>query len=170
MYKRQGLWSNGIRIGIIDGRADQNLTLNSVGSINVGYGITQTVPANTVISKTGVGAGTTEVLDGMFKGIVTGISGLTVDVKFISHVSAAGTETAWDYNNIYKFGNGGVTILNNSGVSQATPTVSLTKDWFDQQELALTTATVGGTETVTTTKWNTVTERPTTSELSLIHI
>ena len=54
--------------------------------------------------------------------------------------------------------------MNNSGVSQATPTVSLTKDWFDQQELALTTATVGGTETVTTTKWNTVTERPTTSE------
>ena len=100
----------------------------------------------------------------MFKGIVTGISGLTVDVKFISHVSAAGTETAWDYNNIYKFGNGSVTIVNNSGVSQATPTVSLTKDWFDQQELALTTATVGGTETVTTVKWNTVTERPGTSE------
>ena len=162
--KNPGTWSNGIRIGIIDGKADQNLTLNSVGSINVGYGITQTVPANTVISKTGVGAGTTEVLDGMFKGIVTGISGLTVDVKFISHVSAAGTETAWDYNNIYKFGNGSVTILNNSAVSQATPTVSLTKDWFDQQELALTTATVGGTETVTTVKWNTVTERPGTSE------
>ena len=162
--KNPGTWSNGIRIGIIDGKADQTLTLNSVGSINIGYGITQTVPANTVISKTGVGAGTTEVLDGMFKGIVTGISGLTVDVKFISHVSAAGTETAWDYNNIYKFGNGSVTIVNNSGVSQATPTVSLTKDWFDQQELALTTATVGGTETVTTVKWNTVTERPGTSE------
>ena len=162
--KNPGLWANGIRVGMIDGRADQNLTLNSVGSINVGYGITQAVPANTVISKTGVGAGTTEVLDGMFKGIVTGISGLTVDVKFISHVSAAGTETAWDYNNIYKFGNGSVTIVNNSGVSQATPTVSLTKDWFDQQELALTTATVGGTETVTTVKWNTVTERPGTSE------
>ena len=162
--KNPGTWSNGIRIGIIDGKADQTLTVNSVGSINIGYGITQTVPAGTVVSKTGVGAGTTMELDGMFKGIVTGISGLTVDVKFISHVSAAGTETAWDYNNIYKFGNGGVTILNNSGVSQATPTVSLTKDWFDQQELAITTATVGGTETVTTTKWNTVTERPTTSE------
>ena len=162
--KNPGTWSNGIRIGIIDGKADQTLTVNSVGSINIGYGITQTVPSGTVVSKTGVGAGTTEVLDGMFKGIVTGISGLTVDVKFISHVSAAGTETAWDYNNIYKFGNGSVTIVNNSGVSQATPTVSLTKDWFDQQELALTTATVGGTETVTTVKWNTVTERPGTSE------
>ena len=162
--KNPGTWSNGIRIGIIDGKADQTLTVNSVGSINIGYGITQTVPSGTVVSKTGVGAGTTMELDGMFKGIVTGISGLTVDVKFISHVSAAGTETAWDYNNIYKFGNGSVTIVNNSGVSQATPTVSLTKDWFDQQELALTTATVGGTETVTTVKWNTVTERPGTSE------
>ena len=162
--KNPGTWSNGIRIGIIDGKADQTLTVNSVGSINIGYGITQTVPAGTVVSKTGVGAGTTMELDGMFKGIVTGISGLTVDVKFISHVSSAGTETAWDYNNIYKFNTGGVTIVNNSGVSQATPTVSLTKDWFDQQELALTTATVGGTETVTTVKWNTVTERPGTSE------
>ena len=162
--KNPGTWSNGIRIGIIDGKADQNLTLNSVGSINIGYGITQTVPAGTVVSKTGVGAGTTMELDGMFKGIVTGVSGLTVDVKFISHVSSAGTETAWDYNNIYKFNTGGVTIVNNAGVSQATPTVSLTKDWFDQQELALTTATVGGTETVTTVKWNTVTERPGTSE------
>ena len=162
--KNPGTWSNGIRIGIIDGKADQTLTVNSVGSINIGYGITQTVPAGTVVSKTGVGAGTTMELDGMFKGIVTGISGLTIDVKFISHVSSAGTETAWDYNNIYKFNTGGVTIVNNSGVSQATPTVSLTKDWFDQQELALTTATVGGTETVTTVKWNTVTERPGTSE------
>ena len=162
--KNPGSWSNGIRVAVIDGRADQNVTLNSVGSISVGYGITQTVPTGTTVSKTGVGAGTTETIDGMFKGIVTKIVGSTVDVKFLSHVSAAGTETVQDYNNIYKFGNGAVTILNNSGVSQATPTVSLTKDWFDAQELSLTTATVGGTETVTTTKWNTVAERPTTSE------
>jgi len=162
--KNPGSWSNGIRVAIIDGRADQNVTLNSVGSISVGYGITQTVPTGTTVSKTGVGAGTTETIDGMFKGIVTKIVGSTIDVKFLSHVSAAGTETVQDYNNIYKFGNGSVTILNNSGVSQATPTASLTKDWFDQQELSLTTATVGGTETVTTTKWNTVAERPTTSE------
>ena len=162
--KNPGSWSNGIRVAVIDGRADQNVTLNSVGSISVGYGITQTVPTGTTVSKTGVGAGTTETIDGMFKGIVTKIVGSTVDVKFLSHVSAAGTETVQDYNNIYKFGNGAVTILNNSGVSQATPTVSLTKDWFDAQELSLTTATVGGTESVTTTKWNTVAERPTTSE------
>ena len=162
--KNPGSWSNGIRVAVIDGRADQNVTLNSVGSISVGYGITQTVPTGTTVSKTGVGAGSTETIDGMFKGIVTKIVGSTVDVKFLSHVSAAGTETVQDYNNIYKFGNGAVTILNNSGVSQATPTVSLTKDWFDQQELSLTTATVGGTESVTTTKWNTVAERPTTSE------
>ncbi len=162
--KNPGSWSNGIRVAVIDGKADQNVTLNSVGSISIGYGITQTVPTGTTVSKTGVGAGTTETIDGMFKGIVTNVVGSTVDVKFLSHVSAAGTETVQDYNNIYKFGNGAVTILNNSGVSQATPTVSLTKDWFDAQELSLTTATVGGTETVTTTKWNTVAERPTTSE------
>ena len=68
----------------------------------VGAGITQVVPNNTVVSKTGVGAGTTELLDGFFKGVVTGVgtdanlglAGNQIAVKFLSHVSSAGTETA----------------------------------------------------------------------------
>ena len=103
--KNPGTWANGIRIGIIDGRADQIITLSDVSSINIGVGVSQTVPAGTVVSKTGTGAGSTETLDGYWKGIVTGkdATNNTIDVKFISHVSLGNTETAQDYNSTYKF-------------------------------------------------------------------
>ena len=99
--KNPGTWANGIRIGIIDGRADQIITLSDVSAINVGTGVSQS--ADGIVVSTG--AGKTELLDGYFKGIVTGKNGTdnTVDVKFLAHVSAAGTETAKDYNSTYKF-------------------------------------------------------------------
>ena len=96
--KNPGTWANGIRIGIIDGRADQILTVDAT-SIEVGAGVSQSAD-NIVVS---TGTGKTEALDGYFKGIVTGKTDTTVDVKFLSHVSAAGTETAKDYNSTYKF-------------------------------------------------------------------
>ena len=48
-----------------------------------GYGVTQQVPANTVIS----GAGGTSLLDGFFKGVVTEVGTGEASVKFVSHVS-----------------------------------------------------------------------------------
>ena len=69
--KNPGSWANGLRVGILDARADQTLTVGLSTAITVGYAVTQTVPAGTVISKTGAGAGTTEALDGHFKGIIT---------------------------------------------------------------------------------------------------
>ena len=45
-----------------------------------------------------ISAGSTSVLDGFYKGIVTEADiDSQISVKFISHVSAAGTETAKDY-------------------------------------------------------------------------
>ena len=167
--KNPGTWANGLRVGILDAKADQTLTLDSGHSVVVGYGVTQTVPAGTVVSKTGAGAGTTEALDGYFKGIITKVTGTQVDVKVISHVSAAGTETTQDYNNVYKFITGTtaatkITVLNNSAAAQGVHTVSKALDWFDQQELEVTANTVGGAVTTTTVKWNTITDRPGTSE------
>ena len=120
----------------------------------VGAGITQAVPNNAVVSKTGVGAGTTELLDGYFKGIVTGVgtdatkglSGDQIAIKFLSHVSSAGTETAKDFNNIYKF-KAGVNIgivTSGQSVPYASTSVTSTKTWFDEQTYDVTTATVGG--------------------------
>ena len=137
----------------------------TLSPLAIGMGITQTVPSGTVISKTGAGAGTTEALDGHFKGIVTEIGTGTAGVKFISHVSAAGTETPRDYNNVYKFGTGTIGIHSvGQSVATGVTAISSTLDWFDQQELELTASTIGGDTKTTTVKWNTVTDRPGTSE------
>jgi len=247
--KNPGSWSNGIRIGIIDGKADQILTMSTTGistftadinnrqgtivggastigivttgidlgdvvrcdvagvisagatvtsisagvvgiatsstqsvditgtyfdfgsmtvtaiPLEVGFGVTQTVPPNTTVSRTGVGAGTTENLDGYFKGIVTEVNSGKASVKFLSHVSAAGTETPKDYNSIYKFGKiGEISLHNDSATAYGTTSVTDQDDWFGTQELNVSTATVGGGNTVTSVKWNSVAERPTTSE------
>ena len=169
-----GSWANGIRIGVIDGRADQTLSGVDVASpeakaaIAVGYGVTQAVPSGTVVSGTGVGAGTTELLDGHFKGIVTGTTSTSIDVKFLSHVSSAGTVTAKDYDSVYKFSNSGSVAITTSGESVSYASTSYTSqlDWFDQQSLSVSSATVGGATTVSTVKWNTIAEPPTTSEYS----
>jgi hypothetical protein len=157
--KNPGTWSNGIKVAIIDGAADQVLKIGTVGvasTIAVGMGITQAVPANTVIS----GVGGTSVLDGHFKGIVTAKGTGTIDVKFLSHVSAGSTETAQDFNSIYKFGTDGNISVSGSGTTSVTSVV----DWFDQQTYNVTTASVGGGTTITTAKWNAVADKPGTSE------
>jgi len=172
--RNPGSWANGIRIGIIDGRADQiiGITTTNIGigsetsNLAIGYGVTQAVPENTIISKTGVGAGGTEVLDGYFKGIITEIGNGTIGVKVLSHVSTGGTETPKDYNSVYKFSDDAVVGVHTNGedVGFATAAVSSTIDWFDQQEFAVSTSTVGGKPTTNKVKWNTLADRPTTSE------
>ena len=97
--RNPGSWANDIRIAVIDGQADQKITVGSTTGISVGTGVTQTIPASTVIS----GVGGTTLLTGHFKGIVTGINTDTsVDVKVVGVVTAGG-ESAADYNSIYKF-------------------------------------------------------------------
>ena len=64
--KTPGSYANGIRVSIIDGKADQILTTTGIST--VGMGITQSV-ANRVVA----GAAGTSLLDGYLKGIVTGI-------------------------------------------------------------------------------------------------
>ena len=154
--RNPGTWANEVKVAIIDGKVDQTLTVSTTGA-QVGYGFTQAVPAGTVVAKKGVGAGTTELLDGYFKGIITEIGTGTLGVKFLSRVSAAGTETEEDYeaSGKYKFGNVASTILNNSGVSQATPTPTANADWFDSQ--TITTINSG------LISWNQIAERPGTS-------
>ena len=166
--RNPGTWANGIRVAIIDGMADQILDNIDVASpeggaaIVVGSGVTQAVPANTVIS----GVGGTSLLDGHFKGVVTKVGTTSIDVKFLSHVSSAGTETAQDFNNIYKFSTAGSVAIHTAGqsASYATTSYSGGKDWFDEQTYEVTTSAKGGTETTTTAKWNAIADKPGTSE------
>ena len=159
--KNPGSWSNGVRVAILDCKADQILELASSGIATVGLGVTQAI--DSVLP--GVGAGTT--LDGVLKGIITQVEGAQAYVKVVSHVSAAGTETAVDYqqNGIYKFGTEyNITVVNNSGVAAAHTSVNATADWFDQQTLATSTSNVGVGTSVATVKWNILADRPGTSD------
>ena len=132
--KNPGSWANGLRIGIIDALADQVIPVSSVDGLTVGLGVTQTPPVGTVRQ---TGAGTTELMDGFFKGIITKINskstgvvdGPSVEVKFLSNVSAGNTEYPFDYNNVYKFnsndGSGSPTInFPNSGAGTTSATIT----------------------------------------------
>jgi len=159
--KNPGSWSNGIKVAFIDGKSDQILAGYSGTSVSVGYAVTQRVPVNTVVA----GAGTTSVLDGYFKGLVTNVgAGTSLEVKFTHHVSASGTVTAYDYQpgGTYRFANSGVGtnsatglhIFDNSGSLMGISTYTAQQDWFDQQEIALSSGNI---------KWNRVADRPTTT-------
>ena len=159
--KNPGSWANGIRVGILDCKADQILELASSGIATVGLGVTQVI--SSVLP--GVGAGTT--LDGVLKGIITQVEGAQAYVKVVSHVSAAGTETAVDYqqNGIYQFGtSNNITVVTNAGVAAAHTSVNATADWFDQQTLATSTNNVGVGTSVATIQWNILADRPGTSD------
>ena len=150
--RNPGSWANGIKVAIIDGKADQQLTVG-ISTLTVGAGVTQAVPQGLVLP----GAGSTTVLDGYFKGIVTEVDGTTAGVKFVSHVSAAGIETFKDYQpgGVYEFQTGVISynMTANTG-GGSTTTVSAKVDWFDQQKITLSNSTIN---------WNTLAERPGTS-------
>ena len=114
--RNPGSWANDIRVAIIDSEADQILdgfqSTGTFATAAVGAGITQAVPAGTVIS----GVGGTSLLDGFFKGIITKKGTSSIDVKFLSHISAGNTETAQDFNSIYKFKNTCTIKINGFGV------------------------------------------------------
>lgn len=153
--RNPGSWANGLRVGIIDSKADQILTLSAApAGFAVGMGVTQ------AISSTLPGAGTTSVLDGYLKGIVTQVAGVDAYVKVLEHVSAAGTVTEVDYqpSGVYAFSGSGSVAIHTSGqaASYATTSVTAQSDWFDQQSLTLTSSS--------TVKWNQLADRPGTSE------
>ena len=134
--KNPGSWANGIKVAIIDGKADQILTVPT-GSYGIGVGVTQ------AISKTvGTAAGTTTI-DGYLKGIITDATSTTIEVKVVSHVSAAGTVTNVDYqqNGTYAFSGTTLFGLTAAGSSDGTSVTNVTptaqEDWFEKQDITL---------------------------------
>ena len=152
--RNPGSWANGIKVAIIDSKADQILSIGSTvhAAATVGTGVTQAVPAGTVIA----GAGSTSTLDGYFKGIITEVdTNNKVHVKVLTHIAADGTATDVDYtpNGVYKFGTSEEITVQGVGAT----TVSASGDWFDEQEFTLT------GETNLKRKWSTIAPRPGTS-------
>ena len=129
-------------------------TFTSSVDLAVGVGITQSM-----VNRIKVGSGSTSLLDGYLKGTISEIGVDSVSVKVISHVSAAGTETAVDYqpSGTYAFassGSIGINSASSSGTANNTLTYTTRQDWFDNQTITLTNSSV---------KWNTLAERPGTS-------
>ena len=152
--KNPGSWGDGLKICVIDNAADQTLGISTVnpgaaGAI-VGHGVT-TPLSNVVIP----GAGSTTSFTGYLKGIITGVStdavngNSTIDVKIVSRVSSAGTETKLNYQQanpaLSVEANDGITFVNNSGISTGNGSVTAVttqEDWYEQQTLGLTNSTV----------------------------
>ena len=158
--KTPGSYANGIRVSIIDGKADQILTTTGIST--VGLGVTQSV-ANRVVA----GAAGTSLLDGYLKGIVTGIPEAgKAEVKVLQHVSAAGTVTNVNYqqNGVYCFKANEILTPSAAGTNVGTgstviPTAQV--DWFEQQEIVLTTKDGNGNPIKL--EWDQLAEAPGTS-------
>jgi len=155
--RNPGTWSNGIKVAIIDGKADQILTGVSTSGVSVGYGFTAAVPSGLTLP----GAGTTSVLDGYFQGVITEIGSSELSLKLIKHVTTAGVMSDVDYqqNGVYALPNSGNVAIHTTGQSSSFATRAYTgeKDWFENQTITL---------SVGTLEWDQLSNRPGTSEFA----
>jgi hypothetical protein len=165
--KNPGSWGNGLKVCFIDDLADQTLGITTTSLValgaTVGYGVTVTL-TNQVIA----GSGSTSLFNGYLKGIITGVTtdstngNSTIDVKVVSRVSSAGTETKIDYaegSTIAAFATANtISFINNSGSQSGSATVASVSDWYDNQTLGLTNSTV---------YWKSIAPKPTSNRYSL---
>lgn len=121
--------------------------------ILVGYGVTQNVTGR-VIS----GLGTTTLLNGYVKGIVTEVlTNNQVSVKLLSYIPENGSEQSVNYEvgSPYNFSTGSLNVYDNSGNLIRSGSVSSQLDWYDSQTITVSTGS--------NIPWNTVADRPSTS-------
>jgi len=166
--KSPGSWANNLKVCVIDDKADQILYVGSAATTltQVGYAVT------TVLSNVpAAGIGTTSVFNGYLKGIVTGIGASTLQVKVVSVVDTAGTETKVEYAQLSQLrsfkpstsgGSLTVNVLTNAGVATTSVTVNTGTnpilDWYDQQTLSLTNTSIF---------WRSIAPKPGTSQYSI---
>lgn len=130
-------------------------TTTSFTALTVGCGITQSVEG-----RVKAGIGVTTKLDGYLKGVVTGIGVSRIDVKVVSHVSAAGTETEVEYQvgSLYSFENGPnqTVAIHTNGVSSPYGSVlyQAQSDWFEAQNIELSSTNI---------PWQSLAPKPSTS-------
>lgn len=153
--RNPGSWANGIKVAIIDSKADQILSGIVTTLARVGYGVTQSLTG-----KADVGTGTSISLTGSYlKGIITEVGAGSVAVKILSRVSSGNTETIVDYqqDGTYCFTESGTVGIVTTGASLVTlGSTSYTSevDWFSQQNITLTNSTI---------QWNNLAPAPGTS-------
>ena len=158
--RNPGSWANGIKLGIIDGKADQILSGIVTTLAKVGYGITQSLTGK-VDTSSGIGVSLT---GSYLKGIITEIGAGSVSVKILSKVSSGNTETSVDYqqDGTYCFTESGTVGIVTTGIDNsalvALGSTSYTSevDWFSQQYIDL-------PSTKSKIQWNSIAQAPGTS-------
>ena len=97
--KNPGTWANGLKVCVIDSKADQILSGIDTSGVVVGAAVTQAFGGVSV-----GGAGTTKTLNGHLSGTVTGIGASSIDVKINSEVEG-GVASNVDYSTgtVYEF-------------------------------------------------------------------
>ena len=174
--RNPGSWANGLKVAVIDGAADQILTVGAAVTSGVSVGLAVTQATSSVVA----GVGTTSINDGYLQGIITGIGVSTIDVKVLNRVSAAGTVFPVTYTEggAYAFvvgaatstgqfgvpGTAGVSISTDASTLAAPATglsmvadVDARDDWYDNQYIQLDNGQV---------LWKSVAEKPGTSGFS----
>ena len=166
--RNPGTWANGLRVAIIDSKADQVLAGIVTTQVQVGYGFTQAVRAGAVVPA--VGGGTT-ALDGYFSGVITEIGEGQISTKLLKHHAANGTVSNADYkqNSVYALTNtGSIGLHIESAGNAASPLTTLSynaeSDWFDNQKITLSSTDFEGKPV--TLKWSGLANRPGTSEFA----
>ena len=172
--KNPGSWGNGLKVCFIDDAADQIIGINTTNpgalGATIGFGVTTSL-SNLVIA----GAASTSTFTGVLKGIITGITtdatngNSSIEVKVVSRVSTAGTtagtETRVEYaegstqasyltsSTIRFINNSGITTGSTAGLAGVSP--ASVSDWYENQTLGLTNATIF---------WRELAPKPTTSQ------
>jgi len=160
-----GSWGNGIKIAVIDAKADQILSGIATANLSVGMGITQSM-----VGRVTAGVGTTSLSLGHLRGTIVSIGASSIEVKVQGVVSAGGTETSVSYQQfgLHSFESQG--ISGNSLSSTVSPVIGIhsvgfstafvsrsyaaRQDWFDQQQITLSSGNI---------YWNSISDRPSTS-------
>ena len=160
--KNPGHWAENIKVAIIDNAADQVITptleSGTIAATKVGFGVTQALTGNTI------GVGTVTAASGILKGVVTGKSATTIDVKVVSTV-IDGVEKLVEYqqNSQFEFKSGTLlNIVNNSGTTSAFGSTITSADWYNSQNI-LTSVADGGSDFATIT-WRSVLNKPRTND------
>ena len=161
-----GSWANGVKVAFLDGKADQTFSGVGLGTTSspafeIGQGVVQS------ISKVAAGAGTTQLVEGDLKGIITGLSTATdeLEVKVLSFTpstgSNAGVESEVDYQQggTWSFVTGNFDVYSSTGIVTGVTSTQTPRDWFDDQQVSL----QGGRVSVS---WNSIANRPTTTEFA----
>ena len=122
--KNPGTWANDLKVCVVDARADQTLSGIVTSGIVVGAAITQAFGGAQI-----GGIGTSITLNGHLRGIVTGIGSSSIEVKVLSQVSTAGSESNVDYTKggAYEFKTS--RVLNITGATgAATTTITVERE------------------------------------------